>query len=107
MQRISTSVTNTLTKRLFRIFVIASVLFATQTVGRAPKVEARTLANVYEAVSVAVSYDLGSKVCGIGCGAAAAAATVVVNSNAANAANATVNATRSRLQDVFGFWGFH
>ena len=92
-----------LRERIIRGTVIASLIIALQAADSTPKAEAFTLANVYEGVSVAISYDLGSKACGVGCGAAAVAATIVVNENASEAANET----KSRLQSIFGFWGFH
>ena len=101
------STTLTIRERIIRGTVIASLIFAFQTFGSAPKAEASTLGNVYEAVSTAVAYDLGTKACGLACGAAAAAATVVVNENATQVASSGASATKSRLQSIFGFWGFH
>jgi hypothetical protein len=92
---------------VIRMGVITSLIFASQTVGSTPRAEASTMANVYEAVSIGVAYGLGERVCGIPCGAAATAVTVVVNENAPRAAEAVASETRSTLQRIFGFWGFH
>lgn len=92
---------------IIRIGVIASLIFASQTISSTPRAEASTMANVYEAVSIAVAYGVGERVCGIPCGAAATAVTVVVNENAPRAAEAVASETRSTLQQIFGFWGFH
>ncbi len=98
---------NTSSHIVLRVGIVATLIFASQGFGATSRAEANTLANVYEAVSVSVAYGVGDRVCGIPCGAVAAAATVVVNDNAAKAAESTANQARSSLQQIFGFWGFH
>jgi hypothetical protein len=73
---------------VIRIGVMASLIFASQTVSSTPGAEASTLADVYEVVSITIAFGLGERVCGIPCGAAATAVTVVVNENAHRAAEA-------------------
>jgi hypothetical protein len=81
---------------VIRIGVIASLIFASQIVSRTPGAEASTMANVYEAVSIAVAYGLGERLCGIPCGAAASAVTVIVNENAPRAAAALFKVLQRR-----------
>lgn len=83
------------------------MIFASISFGSTSRAEANTLADVYEAVSISVAYGVGERACGIPCGAVAAAATVVVNNNAAKVAEETASQSRSYLQQIFGFWGFH
>jgi hypothetical protein len=92
---------------VIRVAVLASLLFASQAFSSTPKAEASTVGDVYSFVSTSVAFGIGDRYCGISCGAAAGAAVVVVNDNASKAAEAAVVDTRSTLQRIFGFWGFH
>jgi hypothetical protein len=93
--------------QVIRVAVLASLLFASQLISGTPRAEANTIGEVYYFVSSSVAFSVGDKVCGIPCGAAAGAAVVVVNNNASKAADTAVVETKSTLQRIFGFWGFH
>lgn len=92
---------------VIRVAVLASLLFASQAISNTHKAEASTVGEVYSFLSTSIAYGIGDRYCGIPCGAAAGAAVIVVNDNASKAADTAVVETRSTLQRIFGFWGFH
>ena len=61
-------------RRLLRIFAVASAVLLVQGTLTAPRAEANTIVDIYQAVSVGIAWDLGSKICPIACPAAAVAA---------------------------------
>ncbi len=92
-------------RRLLRIFAVASAVLLVQGTLTAPRAEANTIVDIYQAVSVGIAWDLGSKICPIACPAAAVAAVVVINNNAATVAEKSIEYAKPGLLQMFTNWG--
>ncbi len=92
-------------RRLLRIFAVASAVLLVQGTLTAPRAEANTIVDIYQAVSVGIAWDLGSKICPIACPAASVAAVVVINNNAATVAEKSIEYAKPGLLQMFTNWG--
>ena len=92
-------------RRLLRILAVASAVLLVQGTLTAPRAEANTIVDIYQAVSVGIAWDLGSKICPIACPAAAVAAVVVINNNAATVAEKSIEYAKPGLLQMFTNWG--
>ena len=92
-------------RRLLRIFAVASAVLLVQGTLTAPRAEANTIVDIYQAVSVGIAWDLGYKICPIACPAAAFAAVVVINNNAATVAEKSIEYAKPGLLQMFTNWG--
>ena len=92
-------------RRIVRIVAIASALLLIQGIFTPPQAEANSIVDIYQAVSVGIAWDLGSKVCPIACPAVAVAAVIVINNNAATAAEKSIEYVKPGLLQIFTNWG--
>jgi hypothetical protein len=92
-------------RRILRIVAIASAVLLIQGTFTAPKAEASSIVDIYQAVSVGIAWDLGSKVCPIACAAAAVSAVIVMNNNAATVAEKSIEYVKPGLLQMFTNWG--
>ncbi len=91
--------------RIFRISVIAVVIFSLQSTVVTPRADASTVSDAYGAISTGVAFDLGYRACSYLCASAAVGTITVVNTYAPVVATKAVEYAKPGLFEMFTNWG--
>jgi hypothetical protein len=91
--------------RLFRIVVIAGVVFSLQAAVATPRAAASAVSDAYGAISTGVAFDLGYRACNYLCASAAVGTVVAVNTFAPVVATKVVEYAKPGLFEMFTNWG--